>query len=86
VTDGFSPEDPLAQLLRSDDHSSLAAALRLLSKLEYQVLALHYYNEMNNREIAAILDVSEGYASKIRKRALHTLAVHMAVQLNGEPA
>ncbi|HEY1858038.1 sigma-70 family RNA polymerase sigma factor [Acidocella sp.] len=85
VNDGFSPEDPLAQLLRSDDHTSLAAALRQLSKLEYQVLALHYYNEMNNREIAAILDISEGYASKIRKRALLTLATHMAAQLNGEP-
>ena len=36
VSDGFSPEDPLAQLLRSDDHTSLAAALRQLSKLEYQ--------------------------------------------------
>jgi RNA polymerase sigma factor (sigma-70 family) len=85
VSDGSSPEDPLAQLLRLDDHSSLEAALRLLSKLEYQVLALHYYNEMNNREIAAILDISEGYASRIRKRALQTLAGHMAAQFNGEP-
>jgi RNA polymerase sigma factor (sigma-70 family) len=84
VSDGSAPEDPLAQLLRSDDHSSLAAALRQLSQLEYRVLALHYYNEMNNREIAAILDISEGYASRIRKRALQTLAVHMADQLNGE--
>ena len=77
--------NPLAQLLRSDNHASLAAALRQLSQLEYRVLALHYYNEMNNREIAAILDISEGYASRIRKRALQTLAVHMADQLNGEP-
>jgi RNA polymerase sigma factor (sigma-70 family) len=85
VNDGFSPEDPLAQLLRSDDHSALAAALLQLSKLEYQVLALHYYNEMNNREVAAILDISEGYASRIRKRALQTLAAYMAGELNGEP-
>ena len=85
VSDGSAPEDPLAQLLRSADHASLAAALRQLSQLEYRVLALHYYNEMNNREIAAILDISEGYASRIRKRALQTLAVHMADQLNGEP-
>ena len=85
VSDGSAPEDPLAQLLRSDNHASLAAALRLLSQLEYRVLALHYYNEMNNREIAAILDISEGYASRIRKRALQTLARHMADQLNGEP-
>jgi RNA polymerase sigma factor FliA len=85
VSSGFAPEDPLAQLLRSDDHSTLAAALCQLSKLEYNVLALHYYNEMNNREIAAILDISEGYASRIRKRALQTLAAYMAGELNGEP-
>jgi RNA polymerase sigma factor (sigma-70 family) len=85
VNAGFAPEDPLAQLLRSDDHSTLAAALLQLSKLEYQVLALHYYNEMNNREIAAILEISEGYASRIRKRALQTLAACMAGELNGEP-
>lgn len=85
VSDGSAPEDPLAQLLRSDDHIALAAALRELSKLEYHVLALHYYNEMNNREIAAILDISEGYASRIRKRALQNLAVYMAHELNGEP-
>jgi RNA polymerase sigma factor FliA len=84
LNDGLAPEDPLAQLLRSADHTALAAALRRLSKLEYQVLALHYYNEMNNREIAAILDISEGYASRIRKRALQALAAHMADELNGE--
>ncbi|HTI03616.1 MAG TPA: sigma factor-like helix-turn-helix DNA-binding protein [Acidisoma sp.] len=49
------------------------------------MLALHYYNEMNNREVAAILDISEGYASRIRKRALQILAAYMADQLNGEP-
>jgi RNA polymerase sigma factor for flagellar operon FliA len=85
VSDGSSPEDPLAQLLRSDDHACLAAALHQLSQLEYRVLALHYYNEMNNREVAAILDISEGYASRIRKRALQILAAYMADQLNGEP-
>jgi RNA polymerase sigma factor for flagellar operon FliA len=85
VSDGSAPEDPLSQLLRWDDHSQLTEALRQLSQLEYRVLALHYYNEMNNREIAAILDISEGYASRIRKRALQTLAAHMTDQLNGDP-
>jgi RNA polymerase sigma factor (sigma-70 family) len=81
---GTSPDDPLALLLRSDARALLVDALKTLPTLEYQVLALHFYDDMNNREIAAILDVSEGYASRIRKRALESLAIHMQAQLKGE--
>lgn len=49
------------------------------------MLALHFYNEMNNREIAAILDISEGYATRIRQRALQRLAQRMSDPCNGEP-
>ena len=81
---GTSPDDPLALLVRSDTRSLLVEALKTLPPLEYQVLALHFYEEMNNREIAAILDMSEGYASRIRKRALFSLSVHLNAQLKGE--
>jgi RNA polymerase sigma factor (sigma-70 family) len=81
---GTSPEDPLAQLMRSDNRSVLGDALRTLPPLEFKVISLHYYDEMNNREIAAILDISEGYASRIRKRALDMLASHLSPQLDGE--
>ncbi|OYV34546.1 MAG: RNA polymerase subunit sigma [Rhodospirillales bacterium 20-64-7] len=82
--DGTSPEDPLALLQRADLRVLLAEALTTLAPLEYQVLALHFYDEMNNREIAAILDVSEGYASRIRKRALVSLGLRVGAQLKGE--
>ncbi len=84
LIDGTSPDDPLALLLRADARHLLAEALKTLPALEYQVLALHFYEEMNNREIAAILDMSEGYASRIRKRALETLAIRMNAALKGE--
>ena len=80
---GTSPEDPLAALLRTDHQSSLAAALRSLPELEYRVLALHYYNEMNNRESAEILGISESYASRLRKRGLRLLAEQMTALANG---
>jgi RNA polymerase sigma factor (sigma-70 family) len=83
VAGGTSPEDPLAQLMRADNHAGLVAALRSLPELEYRVLALHFYDEMNNREIAAILDISEGYASRVRKRALETLAAQLSAQPHG---
>ncbi|MDD2705693.1 MAG: sigma-70 family RNA polymerase sigma factor [Acidocella sp.] len=81
---GTSPEDPLALLLRSDNRTLLVAALKTLPPLEYQVLAMHFFNELNNREIAAILDMSEGYASRIRKRALESLAIYINTALKGE--
>ncbi len=81
---GTSPDDPLALLLRADTRVLLVEALKSLPALEYQVLALHFYDEMNNREIAAILEVSEGYASRIRKRALLSLAIRLNVELKGE--
>ena len=71
-------------LLRADARHLLVEALKTLPALEYQVLALHFYDEMNNREVAAILDLSEGYASRIRKRALESLAIHMNAALKGE--
>jgi RNA polymerase sporulation-specific sigma factor len=86
LLNGDSPEDPLTQLSRSDDKRLLVEALRCLPPLEYRVLALHFYDEMNNREIAAILEISEGYASRIRKRALDVLAVRLTELTKGATA
>jgi len=86
VRAGDSPEDPLIQLSRADDKKQIAAALQTLPPLEYRVLALHFYEEMNNREIAAILNISEGYASRIRKRALEDLAARLGATASGVTA
>jgi RNA polymerase sporulation-specific sigma factor len=86
LINGDSPEDPLTQLTRSDDKRLLVEALQCLPALEYRVLALHFYDEMNNREIAAILEISEGYASRIRKRALDLLAVRLTDLMKGATA
>ncbi len=83
-TGGTSPEDPLAQLLRSDNRTVLVEALKDLPALEYRVLALHFYDDLNNREIAAVLEMSEGYASRIRKRALMILAERLHAKFKGE--
>ena len=83
---GDSPEDPLTQLTRSDNKRLLIVALQCLPPLDYRVLALHFYDEMNNREIAAILEISEGYASRIRKRALDLLAVRLTELTKGATA
>jgi RNA polymerase sigma factor (sigma-70 family) len=78
-----SPDDPHALMMRVENSEALAAALTTLPELEYRVLALHYYEEMNNREVAAILDISEGYASRLRQRALDLLARRLSAPCNG---
>ena len=82
--DNRGPQDPLTLLTMVDDRSLLADALKTLPKLEYQILALHFYDDLNNREIASVLDVSEGYASRVRKRALETLAAYITAAQQGE--
>ncbi|OYV40272.1 MAG: RNA polymerase subunit sigma [Rhodospirillales bacterium 20-64-7] len=83
LANGGSPDDPFSLMTRSENHAALTEALSGLPELEYRVLALHYYDEMNNREIAAILEISEGYASRLRKRALDLLARRMSAHCNG---
>ncbi len=83
---GDTPEDPFRLLSRADSKKYLTEALRDLPALDYRVLALHYFEDMNNREIAAILNISEGYASRIRKRALAFLAERLTALMNGAPA
>lgn len=78
------PDDPMDILSRQDDRTLLTEALRTLPTLEYQILALHFYEELNNREIASVLDISEGYASRLRKRALEALAAYIAAAQQGD--
>jgi len=85
VAAGTSPQDPLSLLTSADNRNMLTAALKTLPRLEFQILAMHFYDDMNNREIAAILDVSEGYASRLRKRALETLAITINAAHKGNP-
>lgn len=79
-----SSQDQIMNISRQDDRAALARALHTLPPLEYQVLALHFYEELNNREISCILDISEGYASRLRKRALDALASYMLAAQHGE--
>lgn len=86
LANGTAPDDPLTLLTSADNRTLLIAALKTLPRLEYQILAMHFYDDLNNREIAAILDVSEGYASRLRKRALETLAITISAAHKGHTA
>jgi len=74
VGEPAAPDDPLREVIRHDDRERLAGALDRLTERRRLVLALYYYEGMNNREIARVLGVSEARASVLRRRALEDLA------------
>ncbi len=68
---------PLSGLVEEDNMVLIEGAIKSLSEIENRVLMLHYYEDLNNREISKILGVSEGYASKIKKSALSKIAMRV---------
>ncbi|WP_295399214.1 RNA polymerase sigma factor FliA [uncultured Thiocystis sp.] len=64
--------------------TSLAQALAGLPEKERLVLALYYDEELNLREIGAILGVTESRVSQIRSQALHRLRVRLSEWIQEE--
>jgi RNA polymerase sigma factor for flagellar operon FliA len=62
--------NPLERIERSELTRELARRLEKLSAKERQVIALYYYEELNQKEIAEVLDVSEGRVSQLHSQAL----------------
>ncbi|MDB5972116.1 MAG: polymerase sigma factor FliA [Hydrocarboniphaga sp.] len=63
-------QTPLEALERDEFHSCLARAIASLPEREKMVLSLYYDDEMNLREIGAVLDVSESRVCQIHGQAL----------------
>jgi RNA polymerase sigma factor for flagellar operon FliA len=63
-------ENPLQSLERDEFQSNLARAIGALPEREKMVLSLYYDDEMNLREIGAVLDVSESRVCQIHGQAL----------------
>lgn len=78
-------EDPDAALpgeaLEADESvARLRAMIGTLPEREKTVLALYYYEEMNLRQIAEVLHVTESRVSQIRTQALKRLRERMAAE------
>jgi RNA polymerase sigma factor for flagellar operon FliA len=61
--------------------NKIAEILSQLSKKERFVISLYYYEELAQKEIAEILDLSEGRVSQLHSQALIKLKTKMATQL-----
>lgn len=63
---------------------ALAQALAGLPEKERLVLALYYDEELNLREIGAIIELTESRVSQIRSQALHRLRVRLSEWMRAE--
>lgn len=69
--------DPLAQLLESDFRRELVQAIAALPERDRLVLSLYYQEELNLREIGAILEVSQSRVSQLHSQAISRLRAHL---------
>lgn len=72
---GSTPSEDLG---RQEDVWILRQAIGRLPEKERTVMALYYYEEMNQRQIAEILHVTESRVSQIRTQALKRLRSRLA--------
>ena len=67
--------NPLTVLESDDQTHRVAALLEQLTDREKQVVALYYYEELSQKEIAEVMGVTEGRVSQLHSQALLKLKV-----------
>ncbi|NEV60508.1 RNA polymerase sigma factor FliA [Thiorhodococcus minor] len=73
--DSASPTEAIEQ---DQFRQALAEALGSLPERERLVLALYYDEELNLREIGAVLEITESRVSQIRSQAMHRLRARLS--------
>jgi RNA polymerase sigma factor FliA len=69
---------PAEELSRREAVRTLRDAIGRLPEKERMVMALYYYEELNQRQIAEVMHVTESRVSQIRSRALKRLRSRLA--------
>jgi len=75
--DRSSAADPLQRLLDSGMRHMLVEAIALMPERERLLLSLYYEQEMNLREIGAILEVSQSRVCQLHSQAISRLRVRL---------
>ncbi len=70
LIDNHKSASPVSILEDHELSKSIASILEQLSEKERLVISLYYYEELTQKEIAVVLDVSEGRVSQLHSQAL----------------
>lgn len=77
VTDDHQRENPLHQLLEDNLRQRVMDAIEALPEREKLVLTLYYQEELNLKEIGAVLDVGESRVSQLHSQAVKRLRIKL---------
>lgn len=72
---------PGARIENAELTKKIASVLEQLVEKERLVVALYYYEELTQKEIAEVLDLSEGRVSQLHSQALIKLKTKLAAQM-----
>ncbi len=81
LVDKRSDLSPASQLETKELNKIMASILQELSEKERLVISLYYYEELTQKEIADILEVSEGRISQLHSQALLKLKTKVQIRL-----
>jgi RNA polymerase sigma factor for flagellar operon FliA len=73
--------DPLTKIEASELAMNVAEQLEKLTEKERLVVSLYYYEELNQKEIAEVLEVSEGRVSQLHSQALIKLKTKLQKEM-----
>ncbi len=73
VTEDHHHENPLHQLMEGDLRQRVMEAIEALPEKEQLVLTLYYQEELNLKEIGAVLEVGESRVSQLHSQAIKRL-------------
>jgi RNA polymerase sigma factor FliA len=75
-------EDPVETILGSEAQEMVREAIEQLPERERLVLSLYYNEELNLKEIGAVLDVTESRVSQLRTKAIGMLRSYLSAYLS----
>lgn len=77
VLEGHEKANPLHQLLESNLRQQVMDAIEALPEREKLILTLYYQEELNLKEIGAVLDVGESRVSQLHSQAIKRLQARL---------